>query len=243
VFGTLELLLVLLGVVLRLQRGVARVVPLQADAFGSRHRLAVLPRLPALAVAVEVDQCVSDHLAGVLLRGEALVHLVDKPSDPGLRTVGQGDVSLCHRRTFVAILKGIRLCDARAPTAHPDAVAPEPTPVSVHVVSKTYCCSNTFVSVPCIVSWYHMPEVKFEVDVDSPPDEQPTAKPFNRWHPDIPPVVEAEPGETIRLEALDWTGGQISDNDDPNEVRDVDLTQVHYLAGPVRVEGRSPVTC
>jgi len=63
-----------------------------------------------------------------------------------------------------------------------------------------------------------MPEVKFEVDVDSPPDEQPTAKPFNRWHPDIPPVVEAEPGETIRLEALDWTGGQISDNDDPNEV-------------------------
>jgi len=60
-----------------------------------------------------------------------------------------------------------------------------------------------------------MPEVKFEVDVDSPPDEQPTAKPFNRWHPDIPPVVEAEPGETIRLEALDWTGGQISDNDDP----------------------------
>jgi len=66
VFGTLELLLVLLGVVLRLQRGVARVVPLQADAFGSRHRLAVLPRLPALAVAVEVDQCVSDHLAGVL---------------------------------------------------------------------------------------------------------------------------------------------------------------------------------
>jgi len=31
------------------------------------------------------------------------------------------------------------------------------------------------------------------------------------------------PRETIRLEALDWTGGQISDNDDPNEVRDVDL--------------------
>lgn len=46
--------------------------------------------------------------------------------------------------------------------------------------------------------------------------------------------------ETIRLEALDWTGGQISDNDDPNEVRDVDLTQVHYLAGPVRVEGAEP---
>jgi len=85
-----------------------------------------------------------------------------------------------------------------------------------------------------------MPEVTFEVDVDSPPDEQPGANPFNRWHPDIPAAVEADPGETMRLEALDWTGGQITDNDDPNEVRDVDLSQVHYLAGPVHVNGAEP---
>lgn len=85
-----------------------------------------------------------------------------------------------------------------------------------------------------------MPEVKFEVDVDSPPDEQPDANPFNRWHPDIPAAVEADPGETMRLEALDWTGGQIRDNDNANEVRDVDLTQVHYLAGPVHVNGAEP---
>ncbi|HET7325146.1 MAG TPA: formamidase [Halococcus sp.] len=85
-----------------------------------------------------------------------------------------------------------------------------------------------------------MPEVQFEIDVDSPPDEQPGANPFNRWHPDIPAVVEADPGETMRLEALDWTGGQIQDNDDANEVRDVDLTQVHYLAGPVHVNGAEP---
>jgi formamidase len=85
-----------------------------------------------------------------------------------------------------------------------------------------------------------MPEVQFEVDVDSPPDEQPGANPFNRWHPDIPAVVEAETGEPMRLEALDWTGGQIQDNDNPNEVRDVDLTQVHYLAGPVHMKGAEP---
>jgi len=78
-----------------------------------------------------------------------------------------------------------------------------------------------------------MPEKKFEVDVDKEPDEQPGSNPFNRWHPDIPAVVEADPGETMRLEALDWTGGQITDNDSANEVRDVDLSQVHYLAGPV----------
>ena len=85
-----------------------------------------------------------------------------------------------------------------------------------------------------------MPEVQFEVDVDSPPDEQPGANPFNRWHPDIPAVIEAETGDPMRLEALDWTGGQIQDNDNPNEVRDVDLTQVHYLAGPVHVKGAEP---
>ena len=85
-----------------------------------------------------------------------------------------------------------------------------------------------------------MPETKFEVDVDSAPDEQPGPNPFNRWHPDIPAVVEADPGESMRLEALDWTGGQITDNDDANEVRDVDLSQVHYLAGPVHVNGAEP---
>lgn len=85
-----------------------------------------------------------------------------------------------------------------------------------------------------------MPEVAFEVDVDSPPDEQPTANPFNRWHPDIPAVAEADPGETMRLEALDWTGGQIGDDDNANDVRDVDLNQVHYLAGPVHVNGAEP---
>src|SRR6056297_4335151 len=85
-----------------------------------------------------------------------------------------------------------------------------------------------------------MPETKFEVDVDSAPDDQPGPNPFNRWHPDIPAVVEADPGESMRLEALDWTGGQITDNDDANEVRDVDLTQVHYLAGPVHINGAEP---
>ncbi|MFD1589177.1 formamidase [Halorientalis brevis] len=85
-----------------------------------------------------------------------------------------------------------------------------------------------------------MPEVHFEVDVDSPPDEQPGAKPFNRWHPEIEPVDTAEPGDTVRLECLDWTGGQIRDNDNANEVRDVDLNQVHYLSGPIEVSGAKP---
>lgn len=32
-------------------------------------------------------------------------------------------------------------------------------------------------------------------------------------------------------------GGQIGNNDSANDVRDVDLTRVHYLSGPFEIEG------
>ncbi|MGD9982705.1 MAG: formamidase [Porticoccaceae bacterium] len=62
----------------------------------------------------------------------------------------------------------------------------------------------------------------------------------NRWHPDIPMVATVKPGASFRVECADWTGGQISDDDSANDVRDVDLTKVHYLSGPIGVEGAEP---
>ena len=62
----------------------------------------------------------------------------------------------------------------------------------------------------------------------------------NRWHPDIPMIAMVNPGDEFRVECMDWTGGQIGDNDSANDVRDVDLTQVHYLSGPIGVEGAEP---
>lgn len=59
----------------------------------------------------------------------------------------------------------------------------------------------------------------------------------NRWHPDIPPVAKVEQGEKFRVECVDWTGGQIKDNDSSDDVKNVDLSQVHYLSGPIEVEG------
>ncbi|MFC6837669.1 formamidase [Halomarina ordinaria] len=84
-----------------------------------------------------------------------------------------------------------------------------------------------------------MPETMIEIDLDSPPDEQPTPV-HNRWHPDVPAAVSVDPGTRMRVECLDWTGGQISDDDNANDVRDVELQQVHYLAGPIEVEGAEP---
>jgi acetamidase/formamidase len=39
------------------------------------------------------------------------------------------------------------------------------------------------------------------------------------------------------VECVDWTGGQIKNDDSSEDVKNVDLSQVHYLSGPVEIEG------
>ncbi len=48
------------------------------------------------------------------------------------------------------------------------------------------------------------------------------------------------PGETVKIECLDWTGGQIGNNDSADDVKNVDLTKVHYLSGPFEIESAEP---
>ena len=40
-------------------------------------------------------------------------------------------------------------------------------------------------------------------------------------------------GELFRIETLDWTGGQVGDNDSADDVKNIDLTQVHCLGLPI----------
>ena len=62
----------------------------------------------------------------------------------------------------------------------------------------------------------------------------------NRWHPDIPMVATVSPGDDFILETYDWTGGFIKNDDDASDVRDIDLSIVHFLSGPVGVKGAEP---
>lgn len=62
----------------------------------------------------------------------------------------------------------------------------------------------------------------------------------NRWHPDIPMACWVKPGDDFILETYDWTGGAIKNDNDASDVRDVDLSTVHYLSGPVGVHGAEP---
>jgi formamidase len=79
----------------------------------------------------------------------------------------------------------------------------------------------------------------FEVDVDKAPEDQPDPI-VNRWHPDVSPAASVEPGDTFRVEQLDWTGNQVNNDDSANDIRDMDLDPNHHLSGPIEVKGAEP---
>lgn len=84
-----------------------------------------------------------------------------------------------------------------------------------------------------------MPKTLISVDHNKLPWEQETPL-HNRWHPDIPPVASVSENQVFRVECVDWTGGQIHNNDSSDDVKNVDLSQVHYLSGPIQVENAMP---
>jgi len=83
------------------------------------------------------------------------------------------------------------------------------------------------------------PKPILKVDPQLPPWEQ-SPPLHNRWHPEIPPVATVSEGEVFRVECIDWTGGQIKNTDSADDVKHVDLTQVHYLSGPISVPTAKP---
>ncbi|KAI9890071.1 MAG: hypothetical protein M1814_004470 [Vezdaea aestivalis] len=77
-----------------------------------------------------------------------------------------------------------------------------------------------------------------EVDFEKPASDQPGL--HNRWHPDIPSAGTIKNGETVKIECLDWTGGQIKNDDCADDMKNIDLTKVHYLSGPFEIETAEP---
>ncbi|KAJ5396837.1 Acetamidase/Formamidase [Penicillium cosmopolitanum] len=77
-----------------------------------------------------------------------------------------------------------------------------------------------------------------KVDLEKPARDQPGL--HNRWHPDVPSCGRIANNEVVKIECLDWTGGQIGNNDSAEDVKNVDLTQIHYLSGPFDIETAEP---
>src|SRR5687767_9062966 len=64
-------------------------------------------------------------------------------------------------------------------------------------------------------------------------------KGHNRWHPDISPVIEAEPMEEVAIETRDASDGQIRPGMHAEDVAKIDLGAVHASSS----RERSPAIC
>jgi formamidase len=76
------------------------------------------------------------------------------------------------------------------------------------------------------------PRLVVPIDLKKKPWEQKLPL-HNRWHPDIPPVVDVTTGEIFRVEMVDWTGGAIKDDNSALDIKLVDLSVVR--SSPLRI--------
>jgi acetamidase/formamidase len=62
----------------------------------------------------------------------------------------------------------------------------------------------------------------------------------NRFHPDIPPLLEVESGEEVVLQTRDAVDGQVGPSDTEAAMANMEAGAVHPLTGPVFVKGAQP---
>ena len=62
----------------------------------------------------------------------------------------------------------------------------------------------------------------------------------NRWHPDIPPIIEVGEGEDVALDARDALDGYLTPRSTVSDFTALPLGAIHPLAGPVHVRGARP---
>ena len=78
-----------------------------------------------------------------------------------------------------------------------------------------------------------------EIDRNKRLKEEP-AKGHNRWHPDIPPVLEVDPEEEVVIETRDAVDRQILPGMTVVDLQHLETKVAHALTGPVYVKGAEP---
>jgi formamidase len=84
-----------------------------------------------------------------------------------------------------------------------------------------------------------MPEVVFPLDSMKKFSEQRIVG-HNRWHPDIPALVQVKPGDSFRVHCREWFDGAIHNDDSADDILNAPLAGVHVLSGPISVAGAEP---
>src|SRR5207244_11817392 len=83
------------------------------------------------------------------------------------------------------------------------------------------------------------PGKSVEIARSKTPSEQPHTG-HNRWHPDIPAIVEADPGEEVVLQTRDALDGQFHSKTVEADFAKLNAGPIHPLTGPVLIKGAKP---
>src|SRR5262249_16710255 len=78
-----------------------------------------------------------------------------------------------------------------------------------------------------------------EIDRSKTLAQQPNTG-HNRWHPDIPAIVEADPGEEVVLQTRDALDGQFNAKTTEADFAKLNPGPIHPLTGPVLIKGAKP---
>ena len=65
-------------------------------------------------------------------------------------------------------------------------------------------------------------------------------KGHNRWHPDVTPILEVDPGEEVSLETRDASDGQMNPAVTVSDFDGFAGKVGHPLTGPVYIKGAEP---
>ena len=62
----------------------------------------------------------------------------------------------------------------------------------------------------------------------------------NRWHPELPPAVEVEPGDEVVVDCRDGLDGLVTPTTRDEDLHSLELARAHPMSGPIAVRGARP---
>jgi acetamidase/formamidase len=67
-----------------------------------------------------------------------------------------------------------------------------------------------------------------------------TKSTHDRWNRDLPPQLEVNPGDVVKFDCFDSSGGQLGKSSTVADFLKIDRNKIHTLTGPVAIKGAKP---
>ena len=67
-----------------------------------------------------------------------------------------------------------------------------------------------------------------------------TKSTHDRWNRDLVPQLEVEPGDVVKFDCFDSSGGQLDPSSTVDDFLKIDRSKIHTLTGPVAINGAKP---